>query len=65
MRAHGYRFAVEWIVYNYEPNDLDLREIEHYDVTLLVADLFEKTPREVAEDVAWRRKEFEKEEGRA
>lgn len=51
MKSRGYRFGVAWIGENDEPNDLDPDTIDGYVSTLLLADLFGKDPKDVANDI--------------
>lgn len=48
---NGFYFAVEWIARNDEPTDTNLESIKGYISTGLVADLFNKLPLRVAEDI--------------
>lgn len=54
----GYRFAVSWIGNNDEPEDLDVENVSGYISTILVADIFEKDPLEVAEKIVKYRKQL-------
>ncbi len=57
MKRASYREGVAWIALNDEPTDLDPESVDGYVATLLLADLFGKEPREVAEAVVrYRRK---------
>ena len=62
MTRHGYRFGVQWIAETDEPNSLDVQEVSGYISTLLLADLFGKSPEVVAADIVRYR---EREEVRA
>lgn len=46
-----YLTAVKWIAWNDEPEDRSAASIASYISTNLVADVFERTPRQVAEAV--------------
>jgi hypothetical protein len=55
----SYRVGVEWIGYNDEPGSNDVEEISEFISTLLLADLFGKNPRNVAEDIVrWRQNNY-------
>lgn len=56
MKRASYRSAVKWIADNDEPTDTDIGTIADYISTLLTADLFEVTPKRVAQDVLKHRK---------
>jgi hypothetical protein len=47
----SYRFGVRWIAWNDEPEDLDPEVVATYATTALLADLFGKETREVAEAI--------------
>lgn len=49
------KFAVEWIANNDEPADGDLETMEGLMTVVLVADLFDKAPAEIARRVIKRR----------
>lgn len=51
MKRASYQRAVEWIAYNDETACLNADEIEQFISVLLVADLWGKRPRKVADDV--------------
>lgn len=54
MRA-SYRFGVRWIADNDEPDQRDLEEIAEQVSTLLLADLFDKDPYDVARAISRQR----------
>jgi hypothetical protein len=51
MRRASYREGVSWIAMNDEPIDTDVESIAGYISTLLLADLFGKSPDDVAADI--------------
>lgn len=51
-RAPSYRFGVEWIATNDDPTERDPDNIKSYISTLLLADLYGRTPESVARDIA-------------
>lgn len=53
----GYKFAVEWIVENDDPTELNEEVISGYISTMLIADLFERSPKEVAKKIGKRRRD--------
>lgn len=52
----AYRHAVRWIAVEDEPEDLDAAGVTGYITVHLVADIFDKDPRTVADAVVRRRK---------
>lgn len=56
MTSNGYRYGVKWIALNDEPLDENVDSVAGYISTLLLADLFNKVPRVVAEDIVKFRK---------
>lgn len=64
MRRASYRHAVEWIARNDEPMDLDPARVGGYISTVLVADLFEVEPEEVAAAIVRKRKKIAKDEAK-
>lgn len=46
--AQRYRDGVEWIAFNDEPSDRNPESVAQFISTLLLADLFDKTPETVA-----------------
>ena len=61
MKAKGIKFAVDWIALNDAAGDPDALEAEvvaGYISTLLVADIFNKDPEDVALRVVRRRRKF-------
>jgi len=53
----GYKFGVAWIAANDNADALDWVEVATYISTLLLADLFDKSPNRVTKDiVAYREK---------
>lgn len=55
MTRRGYRFGVQWIADNDEPDDLIFENVIAYISTMLLADLFCKDTDEVAADIIRRR----------
>jgi hypothetical protein len=54
VKREGYRFAVRWIAENDDAGSPDARDedtVAGYITTLLVADMFHKSPAEVAKDI--------------
>jgi len=51
MTYNGYRFGVMWIALNDEPLDMDVDSVAGFISTLLLADLHEKDPKVVAQDI--------------
>lgn len=56
MACRGYRFSIEWIALNDEPDEFDEKEVANLISVLLVADMFYKDPSEVAKAVVKYRK---------
>jgi hypothetical protein len=50
-KRQGYRFGVRWIAMNDDPSTMNIDDIEGYISVGLLADLFGKDTRKVAEDV--------------
>jgi len=55
----SYRVGVAWIALNDEPEDLDASNVAGYISTTLLADLFDKDPEKVGEDVVRYRERVE------
>ena len=51
MRTPNYDMAIEWIALNDEPTIMDCSQMEDLISVLLVADLFGRTPKSVANHV--------------
>ena len=64
-RKPSYRVGVEWIAHNDEPGCMDVEEVGGMISVMLLADLFGKYTRHVAEDVIRARKRANKAAGRS
>lgn len=51
MKNKGYKFAVRWIAINDEPLITNPETVAEFISTLLIADLYDKNPLDVAKDV--------------
>lgn len=51
MTCNGYRYGVMWVALNDEPLDESVDSVKGYVSTLLLADLYNKEPVKVAEDI--------------
>lgn len=51
MKFKGYRFGIQWIAHNDEPTEYDPEIVSGMISVLLLADLCNKNPEEVAKDV--------------
>lgn len=51
MKRASYTDAVRWIARNDEPEEIEIDYVENMISALLIADLFEKNPTEVAKDI--------------
>ncbi len=60
MKRMGYRFGVEWIAENDEPEETSQNEMERLLSVALLADLFSVTVEKVAKDVIRKRKKWSK-----
>lgn len=61
MSSKGYRYGVAWIANEDDPDETDLLTISESIPVALLADLFGKTPADVAEDIVRYRVKQEKE----
>ncbi len=60
---NGIKFAIEWIAINDETAELDVDVMEAVATVMLVADIYNKEPMEIAKRVVeFRKKEIKKEE---
>ena len=59
MRTDRYKKAVAWIAENDEPHEMDFQTVVDMIPVLLIADVFDKTPEKVANDILKIRKECE------
>lgn len=50
-KKHFYERGVEFIAYNDEPLDMDPESVRAYVSTILLAEVFNRPPEEVAQDV--------------
>lgn len=55
MKRASYKFGVEWIAKNDESEETEIEFIKYQISTLLLADLFERDPKEVAKDILKKR----------
>lgn len=62
MANRGYRYAISWIALNDETADMDVESVSDNISVLLIADLFNKDPMEVAKKVIAFRTKSEKTE---
>lgn len=49
--------AIDWVAFNDEPG-AHLEDVKHQVTTLLIADLFQKKPEDIADRIIRRRKEL-------
>lgn len=51
LKRHGYKYGVEWIALNDEPEQLDSEIVSYQTSVCLLADLFDKCQNDVARDI--------------
>jgi hypothetical protein len=59
MRRASFAEGIEWIAFNDEPLDMDAEHVAEQPTTLLLADLFDEEPIDVAEKIVDARRKLD------